>query len=111
VSKERVKMPIGERAKQFAPFSPLKGLSKALMAKERQRVLVDKKVVSEDIAAENDRILHTLEPGMMAEAIYYDEGEYIKRRGLVTQLSAEKKFVKIVDTVIAFDDLFEIKIG
>ena len=47
----------------------------------------------------------------MAEAIYYDQGEYIKRRGLVAIISAEKRYLKIVDTVIAFDDLFEIKLG
>ena len=111
MSKQRVKMPVQERAKQFAPFSPLKGLTKALSVKERQRVLVDKKVVSEDMAAENDRILHLLKAGDMAEAIYYDQGEYIKRRGLVAAISAEKRYLKIVDTVIAFDDLFEIKLG
>ena len=108
-SKQRVKMPVAERAKQFAPFSPLKGLSKALSAKERQRVRVDKKVVSEDIAAENDRVLHALSAGMMAEAVYYDDGEYIKKRGLVAGIDPEKRMLKIVDTEINFDNLFEIR--
>ena len=30
-------MPIGERAKQFAPFSPLSGLEEALAERERRR--------------------------------------------------------------------------
>ncbi|MBQ5810810.1 MAG: YolD-like family protein [Clostridia bacterium] len=111
MSKQRVKMPVQERAKQFAPFSPLKGLTAALMRRERQRVLVDKKLVSQDLAAENDRVLHLLAPGVMAEAVYYDNGEYIKKRGLVAEISARKKYVKIVDTVVGFEDLFEIKIG
>ena len=106
----RVKMPILERAKQFAPFSPLKGLSRALATKERQRVLVDKKVVSEDMAAENDRALHMAAPGIMAEAIYYDNGEYLKRRGLIAVVDPAKRIVRIVDTEISFDDLFEIRL-
>ena len=108
-NKERVKMPILERAKQFAPFSPLKGLGRDLAKKERLRVLVDKKIVSEDMAAENDRVLHGISVGDMVEAVYYDAGEYIKKRGLVAEISAEKKLIKIVDTPISFDDLFEIK--
>ena len=108
-NKPRNKMPIIERAKQFAPFSPLKGLSRALAAKERQRVLVDKKIVSADLAAENDRVLHMLYPGVMAEAVYYDSGEYIKKRGLVAEIEPAKRLVRLVDTVISFDDLFEIR--
>ena len=108
-NKPRVKMPVLERAKQFAPFSPLKGLARSLAKKERMRVLVDKKIVSEDMAAENDRILRSVSVGDMVEAVYYDSGEYIKKRGLVAEISAEKKLIKIVDTNILFDDLFEIR--
>lgn len=110
MSKLRPKMPVSERAKQFAPFSPLKGLSQALAKKERLRVLVAKKEVSEDMAAQNDRVLHMASPGMMAEAVYYDQGEYLKKRGLIAAVDPQKRFVKIVDTQISFDDLFEISL-
>ncbi len=109
-NKPRVKMPVLERAKQFAPFSPLKGLTRALISKERLRVLVDKKLPSADLAAENDRVLHESAPGMMAEAIYYDNGEYLKKRGLIAEVNPAKRYVRIVDTEISFDDLFEIRL-
>ena len=81
-----------------------------MTAKERQRVLVDKKLVSADLAAENDRLLHIAAPGMMAEAVYYDKGEYLKRRGLIAAIEPQKRYIRIVDTTISFDDLFEIRL-
>ena len=110
MNRPRVKMPISERAKQFAPFSPLKGLQRALSQKERLRVLVKKREVSEDMAAENDRALHIARPGMMADAIYFNNGEYIRRRGLVAKIDAKKRIIRIVETEISFDDLFEITV-
>ena len=34
--KPRIKMPIAERAKQFAPFTAIRGLSEALRKKEQE---------------------------------------------------------------------------
>lgn len=110
MSKLRVKMPVSERAKQFSPFSPLKGLRQALAKKERLRVIVKKREVSEDMAEENDRALHMARPGMMADAVYFNNGEYIRRRGLVAKIDAERRVIRIVETEIDFDDLFEITV-
>ena len=54
-NKPKQKMPIADRAKQFMPFSALKGLEEALKTKERQ--IVDKKELSEELSRELSRNL------------------------------------------------------
>ena len=49
-SKPKQKMPIEERAKQFMPFSALKGLEEALASKEK--IIVPKKELTQDYAEE-----------------------------------------------------------
>lgn len=105
-SKERRKMPIEERAKQFAPFSPLRGLHEAL--KQMERVVVPKAELSEERAEELNRMLLHIETGDMVTAVYYSEGEYVKVTGKVARLNIDEKFLQVVDTKILFEDLYSL---
>ncbi len=101
-------MPIEERAKQFAPFSPLRGLHEALAKMER--VVVPKAELSEERAEELNRVLSQMKKGDMVTAVYYSEGEYVKVTGKVARLDLDENFLQVVDTKIMFGDLYRVEI-
>lgn len=103
---KREKMPIQERAKQFAPFSPLRGLHEALAKMER--VVVPKAELSEERAEELNRVLLQIAKGDMVNAVYYSEGEYVKMMGKVARINPSEGFLQIVDTKISFEDLYQV---
>ncbi len=106
-AKPRAKMPIEERAKQFSPFAALKELPAALAAKEK--ILVDKPLLSEDVCEELNRKIKLLKPGAIATVIYYQNGEYIKRTGMVAHVWETSRLLQIVNTKIPFDDILELQ--
>ena len=105
-SKPKMPMPISERAKQFSPFSPLKGLEAALAEKERLRE--PRREVSEDQALEIDRILGSLAMGDTLTAVYYqaDREEYVQLTGILNKIDKFERFLLLGAEKIAFDDLF-----
>lgn len=100
------KMPVEQRAKQFMPFAALKELPEALAAKET--AFVKKVELSEEMAAELDRKLHLLEKGRIVTVIYYSNGKYVKKTGMVARLDKTARILQIVNTKIAFQDIREI---
>ena len=105
---KRAKMPISERAKQFSPFSPLRGLQEALSRMER--VVVPKIELSEEILEEINRTLLSISKNEMVQAVYYKDGEYIKIAGKVAKINLTERKLQIVDTVIPFEDLYRLEI-
>ena len=99
-------MPIEDRAKQFMPFAALKGLPDALTAKEK--VIVPKIELSEEMAEELDRRMHELAKGRIATVIYFRKDEYIKITGMVARIDETSRLLQIVNTKIPFDDILEI---
>lgn len=109
VDKMRMKMPMAQRAKQFMPFSALKGLSEALA--DRLKIKVPKREVAEDRAEELDYTLRCLECGNIIKVIYYDDVEnaYITKEGMVSKVDEVFRFLTIVDTKIPFSEVFDIE--
>lgn len=107
-SKPKFKMPIEERAKQFMPFSALKGLEVALAS--REKIVVSKKELTEDYAQELNLKLQTLITGSMVTVIYYCKEEYLKLTGVVAKIDLDNRMLQIVNTKIPFDDLLDIMI-
>ncbi len=107
-TKPKTKMSIADRAKQFMPFSALRGLSEALAAKER--IVVSKVELSEEMAEELDRKMHLLERGKIATVIYFHRDEYIKTTGMVARIDATSRLLQIVNTKISFDDILDMEI-
>ncbi len=99
----RGKMERADRAKQFMPFDGLKGFREALTQKER--IIVQKKELSEGKKAELDFKLSQIQRNDMITVEYFQEGEYIQVTGVVSRVDKASRFVKIVDTNIAFDDI------
>lgn len=100
------KMPVSDRAKQFMPFSALKGLEDALRAKEK--VVVSKIELSPEMEDELDRKMHSLEKGKMAMVVYFCNGEYIKVTGMVARIDVTSRILQIVNTKISFEDIADV---
>lgn len=105
-NKNRPKMTIQDRAKQFAPFAALTGLPKALAAQEK--IVVDKPILTDESLEELDRKMHELTPGKIMEIIYYKNGECIKISGMVAKIEPTSRILQIVNTRINFDDILGI---
>ncbi len=100
-------MKASERAKIFAPFSPLKSFSQAL--REKEIVRVPKTELAEERIAELDEILHRINIGSEISVVYYDNGIYEKITGLVSGIDNLAKTLSIAKRTILFDNIYDIK--
>ena len=106
--KNRVKMDISNRAKQFMPFAALKGLPEALEKKEK--IIVPRPHLSEDRIAELDYKMHEIECGMVVCVTYYEEEACFKKTGMVARFSPDSRILQIVDKKISFDAILDVEI-
>lgn len=102
----RPKMDRSDRAKQFMPFDAVKGLQEAL--RDKERIVVSKVELADDYRDELDRILIRLKVTDMVTVVYFQEGEYIKKTGLISKLDRDAGYMNIVNTKIQFTDILRI---
>jgi len=95
------------RAKQFVPFAAVKGFEEALRAKER--ITVEKIELSEERKAELDYKLHQIQKRDIITVVYFDKDEYVKVEGMVSRMDIDARVLKVVNTKIPFDDIYEIE--
>ena len=95
-----------ERAKQFLPFAALKGYPAALRRKEK--IVVPKVEFSEDYQEQLDGKLRQIRVQDVVTAVYFREGEYLKVTGMVSRIDRTARGLKIVNTKIPFDDLYDV---
>ena len=100
------KMSKEDRAKQFMPFAALKGHWEALRKKEK--IVVEKMELSDEYKEELDRKLRQVRKNDMITVVYYHQEEYLKLTGMVSRIDETARVLKIVNTKIDFDDLYEI---
>lgn len=101
-------MPMADRAKQFMPFAALKGLEQAL--EEKEKIVVDKIVLTEDSLDELNRKLTQLKIHDIVTVVYYSNKEYIKLTGMVSKITLSSRVLQIVNTKISLDDIYSIHI-
>lgn len=104
----RPKMSVENRAKQFMPFAALRGLPEALALKEK--VIVEKMELTEDMAEELDYVMKELQVGMMVTVIYFCKDEYLKKTGVLSRLDKTAKVLQVVECKIQFDDLLMVRV-
>lgn len=104
--KTRERMPPAHRAKQFMPFSAVKGLQEALLKKERP--YLDKNEIAEDAADVLNNALMGLMPGMRAVIAYYAGTEYRTASGEILYIDGIKRRMKIGENEIFFNDIVSI---
>lgn len=102
----RGKMNREDRAKQFMPFAALKGYPEVLRKKEK--IIVPKIEMSPEYQEELNRKLLRVEKNKIVTVIYFEKGEYLKVTGMVSRLDETARLIKIVNTKIFFDDLYDI---
>ena len=95
-----------ERAKQFMPFAALKGYPDALRKKEK--IVVPKAELSEEYKENLDNKLRQVSKNDIITVIYYCKGQYLKVTGMVSRLDQTARIIKIVNTKIDFDDIYDI---
>ena len=94
------------RAKQFVPFAAVKGYEEALRAKEK--IVVEKIELSEEKKVELDFKLHQIKKNDMVTVVYFYKDEYIKLEGMVSRMDKDARVLKIVNTKIPFEDIYDI---
>ena len=103
----RPKMSREDRAKQFMPFAALKGYPEAL--RKREKIVVPKAEVSEEYAEILDRKLRKVKKNDIITVVYFHNGEYLKKTGMVSRIDETARVLKIVNTKIGFDDIYDIE--
>ena len=99
-----------ERAKLFAPFDAMKGLTEALRDREERHSRVARHEISEEQAEENSRAILKLERGMTVEVYCHHAFHDVIIRGRVTGLDLARKKLSLDGENILFDDIYAISI-
>lgn len=102
----RGKMDRSERAKQFMPFAALKGFEELLA--EKEKMIVPQIELSEERKAELDDKMRSIRKNDMITVTYYAQKEYLKMRGMVSGIDTNARYLKVVNTKIPFDDIYDI---
>lgn len=105
----RYKMSREERAKQFMPFAALKGHMEAL--RMREKIVVERRELSEEYKEELDRKLRQVQKNDIITVVYFCNGECIKMTGMVSKIDETARVLKVVNTKIKFEDLYEVEGG
>ena len=96
-----------QRAKQFMPFSALKGFEEALKAQEQFRE--PRVILGEDARQELNFKLQGVQEGDTVRAEYYCGGRYVAVRGRVLKIDALGRRIHLRDVKIPVDDLKDIE--
>lgn len=97
-----------DRAKQFMPFAALKGYSEALRKKEK--IVVPKAELSEEYQEALDQKMRIIKKNDIVTVIYFCKGEYLKTTGKISKIDKTFRILKIVNTKINFDNIYDINI-
>ncbi|MDD2413930.1 MAG: YolD-like family protein [Eubacteriaceae bacterium] len=96
-----------ERARQFMPFSALKGFDQ--MVQEQERQTEPRRELSEESADALSRILTKLQKGAGVRVTYYRFDHYETVTGQVKNLDPVYRILRVGDCRIAIDDIFQIE--
>ncbi len=107
-SREHPKMSVENRAKQFLPFSALKGLNEALA--EKERITVPKTELMAEMQDELNEKLIQIKKGDIVTVIHFCDDEYLKTTGVVTEIDDVFKRLRIVNKYIMFEDLYKVEL-
>lgn len=103
------KMSREDRAKQFMPFAALKGYSAALRKKEK--IIVARIELTEEYKEELDRKLRQVRKNDIVTVVYFYKNEYLKMTGMVSRIDETARVIKVVNTKIAFENLYDIMVN
>ncbi len=105
----RPKMPVSERAKQFAPFAAVTGLDILLREKERENMREQRRILTDERAAEIDASLRRLREGDRVTVSFYDGYGYTEISGILSGIDPEEGLLTVSDTDIEFRDIYDVR--
>lgn len=94
------------RAHIFQSFDSLKGFRN--MLKEKEKIVTNKKELSEDELNILDFKIHQVKIGMIIQIVYYNNHQYIQLEGIVSKLNFDTQIIQIVKTKINLKNIVEI---
>ena len=78
---------------------------------KKERIVVNKPILSEDQLYELDWKIKQIKVGMMVSIVYYDNNQFVYKEGIVTGTDFEyKKEIRIVDKYIKINSILVINI-
>lgn len=95
-----------DRAMQFAPFQALDGYHEEI--RKRERIEVPKAELSEEMLEFLDYKIKEMNVGEIVTVVYYSDGAYIKKTGMLSKIDVTRGFLTIVTTDISFEDIYEV---
>ncbi|MBQ6476237.1 MAG: hypothetical protein IJJ34_08545 [Clostridia bacterium] len=106
----RLRMPIAQRAKQFAPFKAVTGLDEALEKKRREMEYEEERELSKDRAEEINRILMRLPKGALIRTEYYDGTGYATLVDVYQRADPVKEILETQSARVPFSRIRDIEI-
>lgn len=103
---KRIKMSNADRAKQFMPFSALKGFEYVIEEKNVEKE--EKRQLDEETSAALDKKILKIKKGDMVSIVFYDKIKYRKITGVLTELNIPLRFLSVIKTKICFDDILDL---
>lgn len=109
----RIRMDIGHRAKQFAPFAALKGFEESVRKKEI--IYETRKILSDEKKCEIDQKLRLLAYGMKIQISYFKESKEFPGKGQYQTINGMVDFfdpsvyLRIGNTEIRIMDISDIR--
>lgn len=107
--KIRKKMPISDRARQFAPYAAITELSPALQNIEED-VRENRIELSEDVSRAINESLLSAKVGMSVCLRYFDGARYVAERGSIEKIDKTFRVLTIEGKMIFFDDICAINV-
>ena len=96
-----------QRAYIFQSFDALKGFRERL--KEKERIQVPPRILSEDDLEELDRKIHQVRVGDMLQIEYWDQGAYLRMTGKVSCIDLENRRFQLVKQKILLEHIVDIQ--
>lgn len=112
------KMDLTNRAKQFAPFSALRGFDIAVLTKEKENALIGRAWLSEDMQEVLERRLCQISAGDRVTVTYfclrkaigdYEIGEYVTETDIVEEVDELAQALVLSGTFIPFTDIYDLQ--
>ena len=95
-----------DRARQFMPFSPLKGYYDLI--EKCERIKEPKIELTEDMLEIISQKLNKIEKGIMIKVKYYDVDSYVEIEGKISNIDKIYNNLTVIKTVIKFEDIYDI---
>ena len=76
--------------------------------RRKEKVVVPRMELSEEYREELDRKFAKVQKNDMVTVIYFCQDEYLKKTGKVSKIEESSKILKIVNTKIHFEDIYDI---